>query len=655
MQTVLGILMKLWEVDDATVEETLRWIRLLHETVSTAMRCMPGTERVHAENDWLALLSQAITEFLESKGDQRLLNKRLFNAGRVHGSKMLLGRCTALYFGLSQTHHLFHLLKTQEAKIKFVRHLMQDQSRFDGDLIIRYVHKDTDVEEFASVFPDFHGRTAKRSHDGKIFKNGGIHKRWIHRDPKIYETLQKSKKTGSIMHKDTFMGAPAENVNESPPDLSKSKIDLALPTVEEKSVSDQIEARARSLEKVGENVRAIADEPLETLQMYNDIRIVWGGLDEMTGMSEQEKAKAKWEWNRPYGEVFHFSLLLGDPTDVALFLRMSQREPNVLEQMNFRILRDIFRSDDIDMELLPAVLSDAITSTSDQCARSLRAVACIHQIYASLPGATLAIKILESKQSLSNADWLPITMASPSRPNRQQQDVCDLTIDEDEDERYEHDTNVADHFEEAFVSVGMAAKPPLREKSAIFRKSIRSLQESFQASLMDPFDLSVAQSFSCVLLCDSGVFNIPPSHMDEIMAISSGDSLFIAAPLLSDPAESRSRGPKIKHIMGNIGRAGTALLKSPDDPRIRTVGVEQWYFISGENWDGKRKDMFRDTSLHLWFTGSSLAIDRKNKTLGEKDVELYVLESVVSVHGRGTTECGEVRGRCFGNVKVAEG
>lgn len=270
-------------------------------------------------------------------------------------------------------------------------------------------------------------------------------------------------------------------------------------------------------------------------------------------------------------------------------------------------------------------------------------------VYASLPGATLAIKILESKISLFNAYWLPNNTAGFPQGNRPErwQKKGDATNDDEDNGVHDQDVSMGNQFEEAFENVRVATRLPRRDESAFFRRSLRTLQESFQRSFMEPFELSVAQSFSCVLLFDSGTFNVPPSHMDEIMAISSGDSLFIAAPLLSDPMESRTRGPKLKHIMGNIGRAGTALLKPPDNPRIRKVGVEQWYFISGENWDGQRKDTFQDTSLHLWFTGSSLAIDSQKKMLGEKDVDLYMLESVVSIHGRGTTECGEVCEMCF--------
>jgi hypothetical protein len=669
MQAVLGVLMKLWNVDGAAIFDTLNWIRHLHELVTDI-----GLSR--AENNWLALLSQASKDFIESKGDQSMLNKRLFHAGRAYGSKSLLGRCTAPFFGLSQTHYLFHLLKTQEAKIKFIRDMMHSQSQFDGDMIIRYMNQETGMEEFASVFPATSGRrTAKRSHDGNVLKHGNVHCRWIHRDTKFYQKPRESEATSSIQHQDIFMGAQAEKSKDistdisneggrSPPTIENNSKELS-PSISQKEevnssskperdrATNRIEERARFLEGLGEEVRAVAEEHLETLEMHNDIRVIWGQLEELTEINEYERNEAKWEWSRPYGEIIHFSLLLGDPTDVTLFLRMSQREPIIPEQMDFRIVKDIFQSGDLNLDLLPAILFDAMASSSDQCGRSLQAVATIHQVYESLPGATIAIKVLEFKGSLFNANWLPSsTTGIPLWIRQDQSEQSERTVRHgeeayEEDEEQEYDTDVPDHFEQAFDSVGSAAKLPGREKSAFFRKRIGSLLRSYQAGFMDPVELSLAESFSCVLLCDSGVFNIPARQMDEIMAIASGDSLFIAAPLLSDPAENRSKGPKIKHIIGNIGRPGTALLKSPDDPRIRKVGVEQWYFVSGEMWDGKRKDAFGDTSLHLWFTGSSLAIDRKNETLGEKDVALYMLESVVSVHGRGTTEGAEVCEGCI--------
>lgn len=345
MQTVLGVLMKLWNIDESATEETFRWIRLLHESVSSAMRHAAEAEELPEKNNFLALLSQAITEFLESKGDQRLLNKRLLNAGRVHGPRTLLGICTAPYFGLSQTHHLFHLLKTQEAKIRFIRDLMRRNSRFDGDLIIRYVNRETGLEEFASVFPASRGPAAKRTHNGKVLQGQHRHNRWIHTNLKTYNLGQKDDEKVPIMHRDTFMGALETSRNEAQrnlgddtfmdtlnqfaPGIRQNPIDLcsmadtdsifeessdsdrvleerrqnlsknadtfAPPPATKTITSDQVETRTQSLEEMCEDVHSIEDERLETLQMYNDIRVVWGELEELTGLDESERAKAKWE------------------------------------------------------------------------------------------------------------------------------------------------------------------------------------------------------------------------------------------------------------------------------------------------------------------------------------------------------------------------
>jgi hypothetical protein len=89
--------------------------------------------------------------------------------------------------------------------------------------------------------------------------------------------------------------------------------------------------------------------------------------------------------------------------------------------------------------LLPAVLFDAVVSSNNQCTRSLRAIPTMHQIYTSPPGATLAVKVLESKESLLNAVWLPNSMASPPKYNhynRHPQDKRDVPGDEEEDEEY---------------------------------------------------------------------------------------------------------------------------------------------------------------------------------------------------------------------------
>ncbi len=68
-------------------------------------------------------------------------------------------------------------------------------------------------------------------------------------------------------------------------------------------------------------------------------------------------------------------------------------------------------------------------------------------------------------------------------------------------------------------------------------------------------------------------------------------------------------------------------------PRIRSLDIEQWNLLNLDDWDGQSRDCFSDSSLHLWFTGATVPVDIGYS--GAQDTELYILESVVSLHGRG--------------------
>jgi hypothetical protein len=625
MQTILGSLLGQWGVDESLTHEVLEWILLLHEKI--LLTIIPTFMSSVVKSNWLALLATTSRSFLKSEGDQKLLNKRLFHAGKLYGSKALLGKQKYPFFGLTQVLHFFYLIKEQEARIKFLRELMKSTLEYNEHLLIRYISKATGQEEFASVFPSPRRGATKRTHEGKLQCHGS-YKRWIHRN--------KRSKEQTVFIKDTLMGTDKDNRNiEVMNELSTTPQITDAPSPK----LSQAESRVQELEKLGETVLFVEDEPLKTLEKTNDIRIVWGIFDEMVYGREQ------WHWDPMFGEVKHFCHLFGDLSDVALFLRMSEPEPHIPDMIQFRALMDLFQSNDLDLDKFPYVFFDAVQSLGEHCVTSLRAIATMHQIYEPLPAVTLAIKLLELEYSLSQADWIPPSSSRTEIFDQSKQYQVTKRDSVDPKPRRMTDdigSTSRSHFEEAYESSYFDSSASRMEGTQHLRRSIKRFKRPILANVMAPFKLSTAETFSCVLLSDSGVFNISPSNMDNVMAISSGDSLFIAAPLLSDPSIKQRGNHKIRHVMGNIGRAGTALLQAPNNPKIRKIGVEQWTYISGEDWDGQRRDAFRDTSLHLWFTGSSLPIDGRPTTLGEKDIELYMLESVVSVHGRGTSGCGEV-------------
>ncbi|KAE9377592.1 hypothetical protein N431DRAFT_478802 [Stipitochalara longipes BDJ] len=139
------------------------------------------------------------------------------------------------------------------------------------------------------------------------------------------------------------------------------------------------------------------------------------------------------------------------------------------------------------------------------------------------------------------------------------------------------------------------------------------------------------RTFACIASFESGSSNIHPSLLAKVMAMSSGNSIFVAAPLICDPIE-KPVDHEIRRVIGNIGRAGISMLIPPQDPRIRKLSTERWNLINHLPFNGKLEDSFSDTSMHLSFTTYTQPISVGLH--GLQDSEAYYIESVISIHDR---------------------
>ena len=120
--------------------------------------------------------------------------------------------------------------------------------------------------------------------------------------------------------------------------------------------------------------------------------------------------------------------------------------------------------------------------------------------------------------------------------------------------------------------------------------------------------LSLAQTFACIAMFGSGTYDVNPSVLEHVFAKSSGNSLFVTAPLPSNPGE----GPKddeVLRVVGNIGRADIAMLIPPQHPLIRKPEPDTWELVNHAMFDGKAADSFASTSLHLSFTQYAMPIN----------------------------------------------
>lgn len=64
---------------------------------------------------------------------------------------------------------------------------------------------------------------------------------------------------------------------------------------------------------------------------------------------------------------------------------------------------------------------------------------------------------------------------------------------------------------------------------------------------------------------EHGSLNIDPRDLAEVMALSAGNSIYVAMPLLCDPSDL-TMSYEVRRVMGNIGRAGVSFLSSAAQP-----------------------------------------------------------------------------------------
>ncbi|RFN52064.1 hypothetical protein FIE12Z_3616 [Fusarium flagelliforme] len=147
-----------------------------------------------------------------------------------------------------------------------------------------------------------------------------------------------------------------------------------------------------------------------------------------------------------------------------------------------------------------------------------------------------------------------------------------------------------------------------------------------------PLPLGIGGTFACIAFFESAALAVSPDGLQHVMAMATSDSIYIPAALLSDPTD-RCEPYEMRRIWGNIGRPGIAMLIPPKEPQIRKA-ENDWRVINHNEFDGNLEDSFEASSLHLGFTEYVLPIDVGSH--GNRDIEVYFLESVVSLHDRGT-------------------
>ncbi|KAF2497617.1 hypothetical protein BU16DRAFT_559352 [Lophium mytilinum] len=297
--------------------------------------------------------------------------------------------------------------------------------------------------------------------------------------------------------------------------------------------------------------------------------------------------------------------VIGDPNDCAMYVKDSRaKSVSHLPHMGFEDIKEAFQAGSLDVSGVFNHLQDNLPTSSSI---SMRALGTIANTYDHITNATIALRAIYTP--LHHWEWYLASSAKYLAKEPQLDD--DFAREESK-----HNSSTG--------NTAVSEEPCLTSRSTETEGSL------------SPFKLTCAETFALVAGMESGESNLKPSQLSGVMAMSSSDSIYLAAPLLVDPAESldlRHDRPKIKRIMGNIGKAGIAMLVPPPEPQIKSSDSASWQSINHAPFDGSMEDCFQGTSLQLSFTDYSLGID--TGVHGSRDSESYFVEALVSVHDKG--------------------
>ena len=269
-----------------------------------------------------------------------------------------------------------------------------------------------------------------------------------------------------------------------------------------------------------------------------------------------------------------FLFVCGDPTSAALYIpKRSKHRPRVRDNaLNPKDLLFFLQEDAFDPMLLAGMLRPEKFQERQPLFSSLFALATADEIFAGLTDASVDIR------------------------------VCQLSM---------HETRYAAYVSQQLLKY--KGRPKDGAQATLFRMSS---------------DLSVA--FSCIALLQTGQVDIDPQDMQEAIAISYRDSIFVAERLLCDPYYSVPFFP-VRRIIGNVGKAGLVVLVPPSaPPEVRIQNNESWSIINHHPFDGKYENNFVSTSSHIEFTGYEIPINIKD--VGILTHDAHFVETVIRTY-----------------------
>jgi hypothetical protein len=578
---ILGCLFAGWGPYASENERGLYWVEKLASALGLALD--RRYERNHRLS-WLIYLLAAAQDFVECSDIEQEVSRRLMKLGNRQSSFLHMPIDTpAPLFGLSQIEVLLPLLKSDEARIEFLRQLCQFLSLDQSQYLIRITPQNPAIEaptEYASIQRS-PPPSLKREHDGNLKETENFSKKHIR-----WMLLSNFQLMLCIKRKDDLIDT--KQAKEKLQELERIEREDYVAKVKDLSrqdcvFSDSGEPRSsnfrelRQIISISERRQAIEvnGELCLPFGVYNRDRYRHESESGLIFPSHQDFFMAAMEIlkKRETVDSVKFAqsatFYVGDADLAALCFMSPTYSISLMSAVKSlsryivspRLLETALMEGKFDKERLTSHLSGSLHAYKLDEITSLKACAMMSQVYKLLPGATISTLVVN--KHLPDAKWIP--------------------------------------------------KPQVHSD----------------------MNLSLQQAFACIAMFESGTCNLDPNTLSEAFAMSSGSSLYVAGSLLCDPYEQP--GPaEIHRVMGNIGRPGITFLICPPEPKIRKPDPEKWQFINHRPYDGKLENYFEQTSMHLSFTEYVIPLITEDNPRHIIDRDVQLIEALIRVYDGGT-------------------
>lgn len=657
-QLVLGCVLGGWNVHARQTHAALQWIVDLDEQIKAAVAEQPiRLSALELHRSWLSILAEAAQDYLHSDDLDRRIYGRLLNLGRRKAG--FLGQPDLPFFGLGEPEVFMELITEVEDKIMYLRTLARTTSFEAADMVIRY-RPDwaAGLEyEYATAIP----RPKRQFQDMEADSQSLGHTRWLRlpeKSPQLSSEQQQLEKSSEGFHYKprnnsgipvsgkenvrpldcevirTFKlgGKPAINWDTAGAAGRLNTFKLCLGDPDEAALfcaQDTISPQLPSfgLPELVQVFKAGAINGPRLLLAF-DRSLQHVGSTYLTSLRAMATA------------VDLYKMLLGATIDIKVIEghlgRTKWAQALGQERMggsNYTATASSPEASDTESEsdIDEKPRGEGLATHRLYTQHSRLGTRGYNAYMAQDPSNTTAARVHptlpDGYEDVLDTDVIGLNSSEPARRETSEPATTELGTEFD---ALMDMHNLAEAspgiFEDPFDTGDYVARD-------VAERTVNTSQFNLEfRRLLAPFKMTRDEAFACIVLFESGQYDIPPEKLKSVMAFSSNDSLFIAAPMLCSPADEPP-AHEIHHVTGNIGRGGIALLIPPAEPRIRKATSNSWNVCNHDPWDGKYLDYFAGTSLHLSYTGYNIPLDIG--THGAQDWEIYLLEAVVSVHEQG--------------------